>query len=87
MVHQYKDYAYGEANCKLTAIVKTDLLPSTSPVYLQIYNRITPGWEEIDSDSTSGIGVDITLEAIITDLTNYKDAVGMICCRIYQEAT
>jgi len=66
---------------------QTDLAPSSSTVFLQIFNRNTPAWETVDSDNTTAADTDFTLEANIPDLTNYKNASNVISCRVYQEAT
>jgi hypothetical protein len=57
-----------------------------STIYLQIFNRDTPTWETVDSDNSSAADTDFILTANIPDLTNYKDANGVIVCRIYQLA-
>jgi len=53
---------------------------------LQIYNRDTPGWENVDTDSTTAADTDFILTGNIADLTNYKDGSNVISCRVYQEA-
>lgn len=66
---------------------QSDLAPSDSTIYLQIYNRITPGWETLDSDALTGANADFDLEGqIVADLGDYFDANFWIACRIYQEA-
>jgi hypothetical protein len=70
----------------LSWLGKTTLAPSSSTVYLQIYNRNTSEWETVDSDNSSSADVSFQLQANILDLTNYKDIDTYISCRIYQEA-
>lgn len=66
---------------------KTDREPSSSTVYLQIYNRNSTTWETIDSDNSSAANADFTLTAdVTTNLTNYYDVNGWISCRVYQRA-
>ena len=66
---------------------KTDLAPSTSTVYLQIYNRDITTWETIDSDDATGADTEFILQATVdTNLTDYYDGSNWIACRIYQEA-
>lgn len=84
IIHQFKDYfpAPSTITCKL----KTTFAPATSTVYLQIYNRNTPGWETVDSDNSSAVNNDFVLDYYIADVTDYIDASDVISCRVYQEA-
>ena len=71
------------ATCK----VKSDLAPSSSTVYLQVYNVNTTVWETIDSDSVTGADVEFTLTAILeTNLTDYHDVDFWYSFRVYQLA-
>lgn len=83
-VHQFKDFIGDLSKVTLTCDVQTDLLPSTSSVYLQIYNRITTTWITVDSNSGSPINEDFVLTADITDTSDYVSVQGIISCRIYQ---
>lgn len=86
MIHQYKNFVGNNTHCTLTWNGQTDLDPSLSTVYLQIYNRDTTTWENVDSYSASTVSTDFNLSGEILDLTNYKDASNVISSRIYQEA-
>jgi hypothetical protein len=86
MVHQFKDFVGDNASCTLEWEGQSSLAPTSSTVYLQIYNRDTSEWNTIDSDNTSNADTDFTLTANIADLTDYKDASNVISCRIYQLA-
>ena len=49
-IHQYKDFSTAtpeDNECIINWEGQTDLDPATSPVYLQIYNQVTPAWETI----------------------------------------
>lgn len=83
-IHQFKDYVGAAASCTLTWEGQTNQACTWSPVVLQIYNLNTPGWETVDSDSTTDADTDFTLTANIPDLTNYVEANGTITCRVYQ---
>jgi hypothetical protein len=85
-IHQFKNFVGSQTSVSLTWEGQTDFSPSSSTVFLQIYNRNTTAWETIDSDNTTGTNTDFTLTAVISDLTNYKDADFVIACRIYQQA-
>lgn len=86
MEHQFKNFVGSNTFCQVEWEGQTDLLPSSSTVNLQIYNRNTTTWDTIDSDNSSSINTDFILIAYIADLTNYKDASNVISCRIYQLA-
>ena len=66
---------------------QSDLAPSSSTVYLQIYNKISGIWETLDSDNVTAADTDFNLTgARLTNLNNYYDASNWIACRVYQEA-
>lgn len=87
MIHQFKNFVGSQTSCQVECELQTTLAPSSSTVYLQIYNRNTSAWVTIDSDNTSGADTDFTLIAEVADLTNYKDASNVISCRVYQLST
>lgn len=87
MIHQFKNFVGSQTTGQLEWEGKTALAPSSSTVYLQIYNRNTNAWETVDSDNSSSADVDFELTAVIADFTNYKDASNVIVCRVYQLAT
>lgn len=86
MIHQFKDFVGSQTECSVQWEGKSDLAPNLSAVYLEIYNRNTSAWEQLDSDNTAGADVDFELEGKIADLTNYKDVSNVITCRVYQLA-
>ena len=66
---------------------QTDIAPSQSTVYLQIYNQNTSTWEAIDNDSTTGASTDFDLDgALNTNVGNYYDAEYWVTWRVYQLA-
>jgi hypothetical protein len=86
-IHQFKDWVGAETSCDLEWEGQTTLAPTSSTVYLQIYNQNTTTWDAVDSDNETGADTDFTLSGNIADLTNYKTASGTISCRVYQEMT
>jgi len=84
-IHQFKDYVGGAGAVDLEWEGQSNVAPSSSTVYLQIYNYDTPAWENVDSDNTTGADTDFPLNGNIPDLTNYKDG-NLITCRVYQQA-
>ena len=66
---------------------KSDRAPNLSTVFLQIYNRNTPVWENLDSNNVAGAGVEFTLlGSKIANLNHYYDAQNWVNCRVYQQA-
>jgi len=86
VLHQFKDYTT-ETKITLHWNGQSNLAPSSSTVYLQIYNRNTTTWDTVDSDGVTAAATDFDLEANIADLTNYLDEELIICCRVYQQQT
>jgi hypothetical protein len=66
---------------------QSDRAPSSSAVYLQIFNRTSGLWETLDSDNATAVNTDFALSGVkSTGLTNYYDANFWVACRVYQEA-
>ena len=86
-IFEFKDYAGSNTQIDVTCDCQSDLAPSSSTVYLQIYNQNTPAWETLDSNSATGANTDFELSGTKNDLTNYKDGNNYVSCRVYQEAT
>ena len=84
-IFQFKDYAGSNTTIDVSWDGQSDLAPSSSTVYLQIYNYDTPGWENVDSDGAAAADTDFELTGQIADLTNYKTAQNTITCRVYQQ--
>ncbi len=83
-IHQFKDFAATANACTIDWEGQTNLAPSLSTVYLQIYNRNSSTWETVDSDNSSAADADFPLSASVANLSNYKDASAVISCRVYQ---
>ena len=65
---------------------QSNLAPSISTIYLQIYNRTSGEWEELDHDDTTDANTDFDLDGSISaNLGNYFNVDGWIACRIYQQ--
>ena len=66
---------------------QTNVAPSTSIVYLQVYNINSATWETVDSDNTTGANVNFTLTGDITENQTYHyDDNLWVTCRLYQLA-
>lgn len=65
----------------------THYAPSTSAVYLQVYNQVAAEWETVDSDNTTAAETDFTLEGgVRSNVANYYDIGNWVSFRIYQES-
>ena len=91
--NEYAEFLFKNKNDNTTDSIQvtwdgqSDLAPSSSTVYLQIYNRTTEEWETKDSDNSSAVNTDFELTSTITaNLNNYYDVSGWVACRVYQEA-
>jgi len=85
-IHQFKDYVAGNS-ANLIWNGQSNYPCYVTPVYLQIYNRTLMEWETLDSNTTAEANTDFDLTAQLSDLSDYKDAGNVICCRVYQFAT
>lgn len=83
-VHLFKDYIGNEPNFRIRCELRSTLAPSSSTVYLQIYNRNSSTWETLTSNNTSPADADFTLQYDIASVTNYVDTNKLISCRVYQ---
>lgn len=86
IVHQFKNNVGSATTCYVQWQGQTDLSPSVSSVYLQIYNRST-GWQDLTVVGTGSAGIDFTITNVVESLAPYKDGSNIICCRVYQQAT
>lgn len=79
---------YVTDNIVVTWIGQSNIAPSASTVYLQIYNRTSGLWETLDSDNATGVDTNFTLSGTKTSsLTDYYDANLWVSCRVYQLAS
>jgi hypothetical protein len=83
-IHQFKDYVGDVSSLVMIWEGQTNLSPTDSAVYLQIYNITTDTWETVDSDNTSSVGIDFMLTGNISNTSNYIES-GVVTCRVYQE--
>jgi hypothetical protein len=86
MIHQFRNFVGSATSKEFECELQSTLAPTSSTVYLQIYNYDTNSWETIDSDSTTASDTDFVLTATVADLTNYKDPSNLTTARVYQEA-
>lgn len=66
--------------------LQSTLAPTSSPVYLQIWNVTTSSWQTLDSDNTSPVNTDFDLVGVrSTNLDSYYDNDLEVAFRVYQE--
>jgi hypothetical protein len=87
VIHQFKRSGLNNTSTISVSIeLQSDLAPSISPVYLQIYNVDSGIWETIDSDSTTAASTDFILSATVSsNKEDYYEPDFTITCRVYQE--
>ena len=86
-LHQFKIDATGKNYVNLTWTGQSNIAPSHSTVYLQIYDYTLGSWTTIDSELLAAADTDFTLAPPpVTPLDDYKDADGIMAIRVYQEA-
>ena len=67
--------------------LRTSVDGSVSTIYLQVYNRTTPGWETIATNNTATADVKFTLSgSVVSNLSDYYDDEYFMSFRIYQYA-
>lgn len=67
--------------------IESDRATTSSPIYLQIYNRRTKIWETLDYDDITAANTEFNLSGYKGEnLTDYYDPNYYISMRIYQEA-
>jgi hypothetical protein len=71
----------------ITCQVQSSLAPTSSAVYLQVFNNTSGLWETIDSESLVGADIDFNLTgSVITNLSDYYAVGNWVYFRVYQEA-
>ena len=89
LIHLYK---YRHTNntdpINLTWNGQASIAPTSKTVKLQIYNFVTPGWEDVQTNSAAAANTDFTLTGTITtDLSEYYDDNNYVYARVYQDVT
>ena len=65
---------------------KTNIAPSSRPVYMEIFNNNSEEWEVLDSDNSSSADTDFDLEGgVFVDTGDYYDADNKVTVRVYQK--
>jgi hypothetical protein len=71
----FKAYKSGGGSFLINVKAKSTKAPSSNTVYLQVYNRTTTSWENLDSDSSTSANTVFTLSGgKNSSLTDYYDS-------------
>jgi len=85
-IHQYNNFLGTSTSISVEWEGQSNTAGTWSTIYLQVYNRDTPGWETLDNNNSVAADTDFSLTGNVADLTNYKDASNVVSFRIYQLA-
>lgn len=87
MLHQFKKENDNRTDrIKVRIDLKTSLAPTSSPVYLQMWNGLTNSWETMDSNNTKDADEDFSLYADVTETTyfDFRQTFSEVAVRVYQ---
>lgn len=86
LIHQFRQkHTVNTDNIGFLWEGQSDVAPTTSTVYLQVYNTNTDSWEASDSNNTTAVNTDFTLENTIeSNQSNYYDTEYWVTWRVYQ---
>lgn len=74
-----------EDNIRIKVVLQCSYAPSSSPVYLKIWNGTTLSWETLDTVSDKDADTDFSLYADVpTNESNYYDFGNQIAVLVYQ---
>ena len=86
LFREFNENKSGTQKFTITWKGKSSVAPSTSPVYLQVYNRTLEQWETLASNNTSPANTKFTLTGTqSTNLGDYYDSNYVISVRVYQD--
>lgn len=86
LFREFNENESGTQKFTITWKGKSSVAPSTSPVYLQVYNRTLEQWETLASNNVSSANTKFTLTGTqSTNLGDYYDSNYVISIRTYQE--
>jgi hypothetical protein len=90
---QYFEFLFKEPNdnstdsFRITWKGKSSLAPSSSTVYLQVYNRTLSQWETLDSDNSVLLILSLSRRDAINRFEQFYDANYVITVRVYQDVS
>jgi hypothetical protein len=83
-IHQFKDFVGGNVSATVEWYGRSNLAPSSSTVYIQIFNHTLSEWVTLDSNDSADADADFGFLVHISDLGDYK-LDNLISCRVYQQ--
>ena len=84
-IHQYRAQGSSQAPFTATWTGQCARATTAATVYLQVFNRTSQTWVDIDSDNSTAANTDITLTATVsTNLADYYDSNYWLSFRVYQ---
>lgn len=85
-VHQFqKEYTNNNEHIYVTWNGQTDIKPTDSTIYLQVYNNASGSWEDIDSNNTANSNTDFNLSGSTSGTaSDYYDNENKVSIRVYQ---
>ena len=87
LIHQHAKVNSNKSALSIKWNGQSTLAPSSSTVYLQIYNFNTNSWETLSSNNSASANTDFSLTGSkTTNLTYYYDSDNYCYVRVYQEA-
>lgn len=86
-IHQFKDYVTVGTSVTVEWQGQSNYAPSSLTVYLQVFNRTSGEWDEVDSESLVGADTDFILTGVVSGLSDYLDGNNILSCRVYQAKT
>lgn len=86
LLHQFKKTNENRTDDISVRIVgRSSYAPTSSIVYLQVWNGTTLSWDTIDSENLAGANADFDLTAkVLSNDANYYDFGNQVAFRIYQ---
>jgi len=86
LIHQWKKVNNtNRDSIKVKVNLQSTIAPTTSTIYLQVWNENTSAWETIASNNTALADTDFDLEyTISSNVTNYYDSTYEVAFRVYQ---
>lgn len=87
LLHQYKKQNDNRHDrIKVRIDLKSSYAPTSSTVYLQIWNGITNSWETLDSNATYAADTEFSLYGDVTETSYYdfRESFAEVAFRVYQ---
>ena len=87
LIHQFKkDNNNRHDRIKVKIKLKSTLAPTSSTIYLQMWNGITNAWETMDSEALKGANEEFSLVADVNETSyfDFRESFAEVAVRVYQ---